>query len=611
MRATGRLHSLYRYPVKGFTAQALTDAELEPDRGIRHDRRFAIVNGWMPVDESGDWAPCQSFLRLNRNRSIGRFRLTFDADKDNIVFSHADGRLLDVALGDPASVAQANDTLISWFEKGPLGHPRLAEADKGFWDHRDAVISIINLASVAAIAATAGEPINPLRFRGNLHVEGFEAWEELDWPGRTLTVGDCELEVFSPIARCGAPTVDPDSGDQNINVLGILAADFGHECLGVYARVRRAGRVRPGDPVVVGPQRNRTAIGTALAYGDAVPAINWPRPAAIETVEPCGRDVAHVWITDNTLDYNLPLPPIEAGQHMRLHMPEMGWRCYTVTDHREGAFRITVKRVQDGAMSNLLHRANPGSTLAVTGPFGAFVYPQEARQAIAILTAGIGITPAYALLRRAATENPAPRILLLNITRDDLDPAYWKEIEALAAALPAVRLIRHMTGVDEDVASQHGALHGRPDLATINWSEFRDGEVFLCGPAGFVANARNALGRLGIRQDRIHDEPFVSPRQHAGMVLAKPLDSGPFNVSFVGEQETIDAVWNGEETLLGLTDALGLRMPAQCRSGVCGKCRKQVAAGNVQYVLEPSTTVPDGFALLCCSVPASDLKLVL
>src|SRR3974390_149739 len=75
------------------------------------------------------------------------------------------------------------------------GPPRILHAEgHSFSDVARKVVSIINLASVAAVEAMVGAPVHPLRFRGNLYVEGWPAWSELDLVGRELTIGGARLK---------------------------------------------------------------------------------------------------------------------------------------------------------------------------------------------------------------------------------------------------------------------------------------------------------------------------------------------------------------------------------------------------------------------------------
>ena len=64
------------------------------------------------------------------------------------------------------------------------GPPKvLHAADHSFSDVAKKVVSIINLASVADLENATGAPVHPLRFRGNLYVEGWPAWREFDLVG--------------------------------------------------------------------------------------------------------------------------------------------------------------------------------------------------------------------------------------------------------------------------------------------------------------------------------------------------------------------------------------------------------------------------------------------
>src|SRR4029453_4307404 len=61
------------------------------------------------------------------------------------------------------------------------GPPKVLHAPGfSFSDLARKVVSIINLASVAAIESVIGTPVHPLRFRGNVYVSGWPASREFD-----------------------------------------------------------------------------------------------------------------------------------------------------------------------------------------------------------------------------------------------------------------------------------------------------------------------------------------------------------------------------------------------------------------------------------------------
>ena len=116
-------------------------------------------------------------------------------------------------------------------------------------DHPKGHVSIINLNSLRDLETRIGKPLDPLRFRANLYVEGWPAWAENDWVDRELMVGFARARVFKPIVRCVATHVDPQTGERDIDVVKALFDNYGHMNCGIYVHVTDGGRVTVGDAV--------------------------------------------------------------------------------------------------------------------------------------------------------------------------------------------------------------------------------------------------------------------------------------------------------------------------------------------------------------------------
>ena len=118
-----------------------------------------------------------------------------------------------------------------------------------FSDVARKVVSIVNLASVAAIENLVGMPVHPLRFRANLYVTGWPAWREFDLVGQEIAIGkeEARLKIVKPIVRCAAIDVDPDTGIRDLSIPHALMRSFGHANCGVYAEVVNAGEIVPGN----------------------------------------------------------------------------------------------------------------------------------------------------------------------------------------------------------------------------------------------------------------------------------------------------------------------------------------------------------------------------
>jgi uncharacterized protein len=110
------------------------------------------------------------------------------------------------------------------------------------------VVSIINLASVAAVANVVERPVHPLRFRANVYVTGWPAWHEFDLVGQEIALGaSARLKIIKPIVRCAATNVDPDTGMRDLSIPDTLIRSLGHADCGVYGEVVAAGDIAVGD----------------------------------------------------------------------------------------------------------------------------------------------------------------------------------------------------------------------------------------------------------------------------------------------------------------------------------------------------------------------------
>jgi uncharacterized protein YcbX len=120
-----------------------------------------------------------------------------------------------------------------------------------FSDVREKCLSLINLASVRDLERVVRRPVDPLRFRANLYVEGLAAWAEFDWSGGEIEMGGARLRVIGRIERCTATNVDPETAARDMNIPLALQRGFGHVDMGIYAKVLTAGEITVGDRIIV------------------------------------------------------------------------------------------------------------------------------------------------------------------------------------------------------------------------------------------------------------------------------------------------------------------------------------------------------------------------
>jgi uncharacterized protein YcbX len=249
---TPRLAQIYRYPVKGMTAEALPLVALAAGRRLPGDRRFAIAHGG-GGEARGDWMPKARFLMLMRDERLALLEARLDAAGDALAV-YRGGK--PVARGNPEEPLGRTllEQFFAAFMKEELrGAPKIVAArDGGFTDRHEPWLSLVNLESVRDLAERiVRRPVDPLRFRANLYLEGVAPWRELDWIGRELEIGPVRLRIAKAIKRCAAINVDPATAARDLNLPLALEQGLGHCHMGIYAEVLNAGEISPGSPLAL------------------------------------------------------------------------------------------------------------------------------------------------------------------------------------------------------------------------------------------------------------------------------------------------------------------------------------------------------------------------
>jgi uncharacterized protein len=251
--SSAEISGLYRYPVKGLSAESLKTVPLAVGKTLPADRRYAVENGPSGFDPTQPaWRPKIYYLMLMRHERLAEFQTLYE-DKTGRLTIRRDGAI--VAQGDLETAegrAAIEAFFATHFARELKGPPKLLSGSGySFSDLASKVVSIINLASVAAIETMVGAAVNPLRFRGNLYVRGWPAWHEAGLLHQTLAVGEVRLKVVKTITRCAATNVDPLTAARDLDIPAALMRHLGHNECGIYAEVVAPGTISLGDTIAV------------------------------------------------------------------------------------------------------------------------------------------------------------------------------------------------------------------------------------------------------------------------------------------------------------------------------------------------------------------------
>jgi ferredoxin-NADP reductase/MOSC domain-containing protein YiiM len=477
------------------------------------------------------------------------------------------------------------------------------------------------------------------QFGENLTVDGLTDDEVCI--GDRYRIGEAEFEVTQPRVTCyrvGLRLGEPE----------LPALLVSHHRPGFYMRVLREGRVRAGDRIVKttdGPGALSVADTDALLYlpgrdraklraAVRIPALSpgwqqsfrdllaedgghpagapaWAgfRPLRVSKVVPESGTVSSIYLTAAD---GSPLPPAQGGQYLTLRVDGAGQpapvRSYSLSSAPgAGAYRISVKRKPRGAASRYLNgRLQPGTTLEVAAPRGDFVL-DDVTGPVLLISAGIGLTPVLAMLHELAARHSEREVWWIHGARGPQEHPLAAEAHALLTSLPNAR--EHVF---------YGATVGRLSKDKLLALDIpAEASAYICGPASFMTDMRDALTAAGLDPGRIRTELFGAlPSINPGLTGQAsrpphqppgPAGTGPM-VTFA--RSGISARFGAaERSLLELADACDVPSRWSCRTGVCHTCVTPLLSGSVSYAPEPLEPPADGEVLICCARPSADIVL--
>lgn len=251
MTATAHIAALFRHPVKGLAPEPLKRARLDACAAFPGDRLYAVEIGPSGFDaDNPAHISKMRFAVLARIPALARIASRWDEVSGELKVQSPKASPLVVRLGDP----DGDRALEAWLtavlgEEATAPLKVLDGRGHRFMDDPKGAVSILNLASLRDLSERVGRPLDPLRFRANIHVEGWVPWIENDVAGRALRVGGTVLQAIKPIRRCVAVDVDPGTGERDADLVSDLMRLYGHAFCGLYLSVQTTGEIAVDDPV--------------------------------------------------------------------------------------------------------------------------------------------------------------------------------------------------------------------------------------------------------------------------------------------------------------------------------------------------------------------------
>ena len=287
----------------------------------------------------------------------------------------------------------------------------------------------------------------------------------------------------------------------------------------------------------------------------------------------------------------------------------------------DGEIRIAVKKVDGGAFSSwAADELKHGDELDVMTPTGRFgiIPPAEAGRIHVGFAAGSGITPILSIVKGVLAREPDSRFFLFYGNRSTDNIMFLEALEELKDRfIDRLSIFHVISGEEQDIPILHGRLDGekvRVLLRSLVPAASVD-HVFICGPSGMSEEIEATCRELGIADDRVHVERFVSefggkPRPKK-VVEASAPPKAMASLIIDGKRREVPVA--EDESILDAALRAGMDLPFACKGGMCSTCRAKLVEGDAQmevnYSLEP-WELKAGFILTCQARPCSDRVVV-
>ncbi|WP_439888128.1 MOSC domain-containing protein [Pseudomonas sp. MBLB4123] len=223
-----RLSGLYRYPLKSAMAEPLREAQLDA-LGVAGDRRWMVVDAASGRFLTQRLLPQMTQLQA-RWQGAEQLRLSAPGMADLLVAVPGEqAELRGVTIWrDSLRVPDAGEAAARWLSQA-LGRDcrlvqvceaRARQVDTAYAEVGDKVafadgfpLLLIGQGSLDDLSRRVGRPLEMLRFRPNLVVEGAAPYAEDDW--KRIRVGTLEFRVAKGCSRCIMTTLDPQTGERS------------------------------------------------------------------------------------------------------------------------------------------------------------------------------------------------------------------------------------------------------------------------------------------------------------------------------------------------------------------------------------------------------------
>jgi len=281
---------------------------------------------------------------------------------------------------------------------------------------------------------------------------------------------------------------------------------------------------------------------------------------------------------------------------------------------------LTVRREPRGAVSrHIVDLLRVGDLVEAGGPVGKFTFTGKEADSIVLISGGVGITPMVSISRYLTEQSWPGDIFFIYVCRTPADYIFADEMAALQRRNPQLRVAATMTRSEEtDWKGPRGRL--TKELLTQTVPDLASRRIHLCGPIPMMDATKALLAEIGVPSDQLKTEAFGTPKPSpaAAGTTAKPTATatGPlvtFSKSNKSAKIHVD-LQKGDsppkQTILELSEELGVGIEFSCRVGTCGVCKVKMTSGEVDQAVQDALDDDDkanNIILACQAKPKGEV----
>ena len=260
---TIKISSIHFCPVKSVSYQTIDQCNVQKDIGLEGDRVFALLKNIEAdnptlIDKEhevrkGKW---NKILTLKNTPALNKYNFSYG--NEQLTLYQKDQAILSINSDDTEERNKLVNKIIELENsiKDPIvlmKNHQLPYFDTTISTKVDFVnsVSLLNIESIKDFRNKTKNEIEVQRCRGNFLMEGVSAWEERNWIGKTITIGNQKFHIKKNIPRCVAINIKPETDDKSLDLLRSLKQHYQHFDMGLYLVPLSSGKITKEDTIKI------------------------------------------------------------------------------------------------------------------------------------------------------------------------------------------------------------------------------------------------------------------------------------------------------------------------------------------------------------------------